>query len=68
MPAAMPATIPLDEPTVAMPGLLVLHVPPAGVLFRVVLAPAHILNIPVTDVGFIFTVTMAVLLHPVGKV
>ena len=48
--------MPVDEPTLALP-LLLLHVPPAGVEFNVVVAPTHTFSVPVIAVGFGFTVT-----------
>ena len=48
--------------------LLLLHVPPAGVEFNVVVKPIHTLSDPVIVVGFGFTVTIAVVIHPVESV
>ena len=67
VPAVTPVTIPVDDPTVALP-LLLLHVPPAGVEFNVVVKPTQTLKTPVIAVGFGFTVTMAVLIQPVLSV
>ena len=44
VPARIPPTTPLDEPTVAVAVALLLHVPPPGSV-RVIVAPVH------TDVG-----------------
>ena len=67
VPAVTPVTIPVDDPTVALP-LLLLHVPPAGVEFNVVVRPTQTFNVPVIAVGFGFTVTTAVLIQPVPSV
>src|SRR6476620_2104628 len=57
-PAATPLSIP-EVPTVAIPVLLLLHVPPADVLPRVADAPAHTLGVPVIA-AIADTVTTAV--------
>ena len=69
MPATIPVTIPVEDPTVALP-LLLLHVPPAGVEFSVVVAPTHTVGFPVMVVGFGLTVTMVgvALIQPVLSV
>jgi hypothetical protein len=41
VPAAIPVTVPLTEPTVAIPVLELLHTPPVVALVSVVVAPAH---------------------------
>ena len=46
-PAATPVTKPEDEPMEATAGLELLHVPPGGVQLKVVVPPAHTLNVPV---------------------
>ena len=63
VPAATPVTIP-DVPIVATPVLLLAHVPPLVVEDRVVVDPAHTEVVPVIAAGSAFTVTVAVLLHP----
>ena len=67
VPTSAPVTMPVLEPMVALP-LLLLHVPPAGVEFKVVVVPAQIVVIPVIGVGVILTVTTAVLIQPVPNV
>ena len=52
---------------VALP-LLLLHVPPAGVEFNVVVKPTHTFVVPVIVVGFEFTVTGVVIKQPVPSV
>ena len=66
MPAIIPVTIPVDDPMVALP-LLLVHVPPAGVEFNVVVRPTHTLATPVMVVGLGFTVTVVVIKHPVAS-
>lgn len=67
MPVATPVTIPVDEPAVAMPVLLLLHVPPP-VLVNVVASPTQTLNVPEMEDGSAFTVTIlvAAVPHPVA--
>ncbi len=62
----MPVTMPV-EPTVAVPGLPLLHVPPVGVTVKVVVAPTHTVYIPLID-GVGFTVTITFFTHPAGEV
>ena len=57
VPAVTPVTIPVPPPTDAMPALLLVHAPPAGVEFNVVVAPVQTLNTPVIADGVVFTVT-----------
>ena len=49
VPAAMPITIPVALPTVAIAGLLVLHVPPLMGSEKVVVRPEHKEELP--DIG-----------------
>ena len=63
VPAATPVTMP-DVPIVATPVLLLAHVPPLVIEDRVVVDPAHTVVVPVIAAGSAFTVTVAVLLHP----
>lgn len=60
----MPGVIAFIKPvvvlTVAMAVLLLLQVPPAGVLLQVIDVPVQVPAIPVIDVGTVFTVTVAV--------
>lgn len=58
-PAPVPVTSP-PVPTVAMLVFPLAHVPPAGVLLRVVVAPTHIAGVPVIAVGVGFTVRSCV--------
>lgn len=59
MPPAIPVTIPV-LPTVAMPVLLLLHVPPTVASLSVVVDPAQTLNVPVIDATAVFTVIIFV--------
>ena len=47
VPADTPVTMPLAEPIVATAGVLLLHVPPVVMLERVVVAPIHVVSVPV---------------------
>ena len=64
MPAVTPATVPVDEPIVALPLLLLQVPPPASVKF--VVDPAHTLLAPVIDDGNGFTVITIELMQPVA--
>jgi hypothetical protein len=55
-------------PTVAMPVLLLLHVPPVTGLLSVVVAPTHALAVPVTADSELLTVTVIDRVHPVGSI
>ena len=68
LPPEYPVTIPVDEPTSAMDGLLLLHVPPDVASLSVVVRPWHISLMPVIAAGKGYTVSMVVIIHPVGKV
>ena len=48
-PTAIPATMPVDDPTVAVGLLALLHVPPAGVAFRVTVLPVQTDDRPVME-------------------
>ena len=69
MPGILPVTIPVVEPILALP-LLLVHVPPAGVEFSVLVAPTHTFKVPVIAVGLAFTVTIVgvALIQPVPSV
>src|ERR1043165_3762053 len=60
--------MPLVEPTVATPVLLLLHVPPELTSASVVLAPTHTVPDPVMVAGIGFTVTVWFTKQPVGRV
>lgn len=59
----MPVTTPDDNPIVATPGLLLVHVPPVTASVSVVVPPMHIGAIP-EIAGAVFTVTIIVEVHP----
>lgn len=61
VPGALPVMMPLvgtDGPAVS--GASLLHVPPVGVLFSVVVLPTHTIGAPVIIVGSALTVMTAV--------
>lgn len=64
----LPVTTPLEEPMLATPELLLLHVPPPDVFVSVLVSPRHTDVFPPMVAGNGFTVTVAVILHPVGIV
>ncbi len=63
-----PITIPVVEPTEPIPGALLLQVPEGVISPNVVVSPEHTLNIPVIGAGSGLTVTVAVMIQPVGNV
>ena len=63
-----PVTIPVVDPTVAIPVAPLVHVPPRGVSLNVVVKPAHTVSVPEIAPGKELTVTIAVAIQPVGKV
>ncbi len=60
VPAAIPVTTPVSEPTVAVNTSLLLHVPAGVVLLSVVVRPGHTIIVPVIGAGAEFTVTVVV--------
>jgi hypothetical protein len=56
VPLATPLTMPVVLPTEAIPTADELHVPPIGVLAKVVVAPIHTLRVPAMVDGVVFTV------------
>lgn len=58
MPGVIPVTTPVEEPTVAVDVLPLLHVPPGIELVSVIVAPAH--TGPAPDMESELTVTIAV--------
>lgn len=67
VPITTPVTIPVERPTVATPGALLVQVPPPG-LNTVTVAPAQTAIGPVMAVGSGFTVTVMVVVQPVPSV
>lgn len=68
MPFAFPVTIPDIASTEAIEGLLLLHVPVAGIEFNVVVSPRQTFKGPVIVPGNGFTVIICVAAQPVGIV
>lgn len=66
VPGVNPLTSPVAEPTVATLVALLVHAPPPGD-DKVVVAPAHTLAVPVIGDGADITVTVIVVLHPLGN-
>jgi hypothetical protein len=65
---AVPAPPPVTTPvllTVAIPGALLLQLPPGVASASVVVVPTQIPRLPVIKAGDMFTVTVAVLIQPV---
>jgi len=60
VPADIPLTVPLSEPTVATVTLPLVHVPPPVVDDSDVDAPIHTVAVPVIDAGIGFTVAIVV--------
>ena len=65
---APPVTSPVEDPMLAIPALLLLHVPPPVRSVNCVVSPAHTVIVPVIAVGNGFTVTTAVMIQPVPTV
>lgn len=67
MPAAIPVTVPVDAPTVAMAGIELNQVPPGDVASHVSDEPTHNGVVPTMFCGVaapIVMVSVAVLVHP----
>ena len=61
----MPVTTPVAALTDALPVLLLVHAPPPGVVFNVVVLPIHTEAVPVIAVGSAFTVSTFTRVQPV---
>ena len=61
VPATIPFTRPVPAPIDAVPGALLLHVPPAVTSESNVVKPTHTARLPSIGVGLGFTVTTAVM-------
>jgi len=68
VPAPTPVAVPVDEPIVATPLLLLLQVPPLTELVRVELLPTQADIVPPIAAGDVFTETVVVVVHPVPNV
>ena len=66
-PPVTPVTTPVPDTTVALPFPAV-HTPPPGVDPKALVRPTQAFSVPVMAVGCAFTVTVAVVIHPVGSV
>ena len=66
--AEPPVTTPEVELTLAVPDELLAHVPPDGVLFKVVVKPEHTVAVPVIVVGSAITVAVLIAKQPVLNV
>lgn len=67
-PGATPATTPPDGSIVPAAGLLLLQPPPGTASLNAVVAPWHTVADPMIPVGDTLTVTVLLVVHPVGKV
>lgn len=65
VPAEMPVTTPVEDPTVAIAVFALVHVPPATGSLNVVVLPIHVLFTPVMPGGGGTTVTIPAMVHPV---
>lgn len=68
VPEATPSSKPAEDPMVATPVLMLVHVPPVGVLDSEVVAPTQTVGVPAMAVGSALTVTVPTLLQPVASV
>jgi hypothetical protein len=67
VPTVTPLTIPVSEPTVALVVLL-LHDPPGTASVSNTVAPVQTVNGPKTGPGVVLTVSVVIVLQPVGNV
>ncbi len=67
VPTATPVTTPVVKPTLAMVVLLLLQVPPGVALESPPVPPTQTELAPIIADGSGFTVTIAVLVHPVAS-
>ncbi len=66
LPAAIPVTVPVVL-MVAIPVALLVHVPPVGVLDKLVVLPTQTVELPVMADGSGFTVIIVVVIQVVGS-
>jgi hypothetical protein len=64
VPATIPLTIPVAEPTVATLALLLVQVPLVGDEPKVVVAPSQTVVVPLIALGVLITVTLFVAKQP----
>ena len=67
-PQAIPFTVPVDAPTDAMAGVLLVHVPPVVASDSVMVVPEHTFIAPVMAAGRGLMVVTAVVIQPVLSV
>ena len=63
-PPPTPVTVPVDEPTVAIKVLLLVHDPPVVAMLSVVVVPTQMWLMPVMDGGAGLTVMIFVMRQP----
>ena len=68
MPGPVPVTTPVAVTTVAVPGALLVHVPPGAESLSAVVAPAQTYFMPLIAEGARFTMTDAVATQPADVV
>jgi hypothetical protein len=68
VPGITPVTTPDVRSTVAIDGLLLVHVPPAEALLSAVVEPSHTEVVPAISAGRALLVTSTNVLHPVDSV
>ncbi len=68
LPPETPATIPVDEPTVATATLLLLHVPPLHIWLSGVIEPSHTVAAPDMRNGVEPNTIVVVAEHPDARV
>ena len=56
VPAVTPVTRPVALPTVATPGLVLVHVPPPVASVSCVVAPVQTVGVPIIGTGCVYTV------------
>jgi hypothetical protein len=64
VPEVTPVTIPVDEPIVATPGVLLLHEPPPVLLVNVIVEPGHTVPGPTIGPAADITLTVVVTRQP----
>lgn len=64
VPTPLPVAIPVAATIVATEPVLLVHVPPVGVLLSIVLLPTHIIRLPVIAEGTGCTVMASVATQP----
>ena len=67
VPAVIPVTTPVPEPTIATVCALLLHVPPVEASVKLTEEPTHTVAVPVMPAGTGSTVTVVVAVQPKGN-